>query len=83
MSKLRLLTMVVLTVAFLLSLWAVPVVMAVLAVTVIETLWIKFALWAVVALWLLLLRPWTMFRNPRFGQFISDMRRALIQIFQT
>lgn len=83
MSKLRLLTMVVLMLAFLLSLWGVPVVMAVIAVTVIETLWIKIALWVAAAMWLLLLRPWTMFRNPRFGQFISDMRRALIQIFQT
>lgn len=75
--------MVVLTVAFLLSLWGVPVVMAVLAITVIETLWIKIVLWAVAALWLLLLRPWTMFSNPRFGQFISDMHRAIIQIFRT
>ncbi len=77
MSKLRLLTMVVLMVAFLLSLWGVPVVMAVLAVTVIETLWIKIALCVAAALWMLLFRPWTMFRNPRFGQFISDMRRAI------
>ncbi|WP_301749016.1 hypothetical protein [uncultured Muribaculum sp.] len=80
MSKLRLLTMVVLMLAFLLSLWGVPVVMAVIAVTVIETLWIKIALWVAAAMWLLLLRPWTMFRNPRFGQFISDMRRAFIAL---
>lgn len=57
MSKLRLLAMVVLMVAFLLSLWGVPVVMAVIAVTVIETLWIKIALWVAAALWLLLLVP--------------------------
>lgn len=80
MSKLRLLAIVVLTVAFLLSLWGVPAAMGVIALTLIHSLWIKVALCVGSALWLLLLRPWTMFRDPRFGQFVSDMRRALIAL---
>lgn len=77
MSKLRLLAIVVLTVAFLLSLWAVPAAMIVIALTLMHSLWIKVALYVGATLWLLLLHPWTMFRDPRFGRFVSDMRRAI------
>lgn len=77
MSKLKLLAIVVLTVVFLLSLWAVPAAMTIIALTLIHSLWIKVALCVDAVLWLLLLRPWSMFRDPRFGQFISDMRRAI------
>ena len=80
MSKLRLLAIVVLTLAFLLSLWAVPAVMVVMALAVIQTMWMRVVLWVVAALWLLLLRPWAMFRDPRFGRFVSDMRRAFIAL---
>ena len=80
MSRLRLLAIVVLTVAFLLSLWAVPAAMITVALTLVQTLWIKVALCVVAVLWLLMLRPWAMFRDPRFGRFVSDMRRAFIAL---
>lgn len=80
MAKIRLLVVVVLTVAFLLSLWAVPAAMVVIALTLIHSLWGKVALCVGAALWLLLLRPWSMFRDPRFGRFVSDMRRAIIAL---
>lgn len=80
MSRLRLLAIVVLTLAFLLSLWTVPAAMAVIALTLINSLWGKVALCIVAVLWLLLLRPWAIFRDPRFGQFVSDMRRAFIAL---
>lgn len=77
MAKLRLLTIMLMTVGFLLSLWAVPAVMIVMATTCVHTLWIRIALICGALLWLFLLRPWSMFRDPRFGRFLSDMRRAL------
>lgn len=77
MSKLKLLVIMIVTVVFLLSLWCVPLVMIVMALTFVHTLWMKVALIGVALLWLLLLRPWTIFRDPRFGQFVSDMRRAI------
>lgn len=77
MSKLRLIMAVVAVTTFLLSLWAVPVVMVWLAIAVAQTLWVKIALYVMAALWLLLQRPWTMFRDPRWSRFIEDLRRAI------
>lgn len=77
MSKLKLLAIVVLTVAFLLSLWAIPGVLITTAFTLIQTTWVKVILCVTGVLWLLIFRPWVMFRNPRFSRFISDMRRAI------
>lgn len=77
MSKLKLLVIVVLTVAFLLSMWAIPVVLIATAFTLIQTTWVKAILCVTGALWLLIFRPWVMFRNPRFGRFVTDMRRAI------
>lgn len=77
MGKLKLLMVVLTTVAFLLSLWAVPAVMVVMAAVSVKTLWIRVALSVMAVLWLLLLRPWTMFGDSRFSRFVSDMRRAL------
>lgn len=57
MSKLKLLTIVVMTVAFLLSLWAIPVVLVITAFTLIQTTWIKVALCVLGVLWLLIFRP--------------------------
>ena len=80
MSRLRLLAIVVLTVVFLLSLWAVPAAITVIALTLIHSPWGKVALCVGAALWLLLLRQWTMFRDPRFGRSIRDIRRAIIAL---
>lgn len=77
MSKLKLLAIVLLTITFLLSLWMLPVGLIVAALALIKTMWIKVVLCCVGVLWLLIIRPWTMFRNPRFGRFLSDMRRAI------
>lgn len=76
MGKLKLLAAVVATVTFLLSLWAVPAVMVAVAAVAVKTLWIRVVLCVMALLWLLMLRPWTMFRDSRFGRFVSDMRRA-------
>ncbi|WP_304649684.1 hypothetical protein [uncultured Duncaniella sp.] len=76
MGKLKLLAVVVATIAFLLSLWAVPAVMVIVAAVAVKTLWIRVALCVIAALWLLMLRPWTMFSDSNFGRFVSDMRRA-------
>ena len=76
MGKLKLLAVVVATIAFLLSLWAVPAVMVIVAAVAVKTLWIRVALCVIAAMWLLMLRPWTMFSDSNFGRFVSDMRRA-------
>ena len=80
MSRLKLLAIMVLTVGFLLSLWAIPLAITAIALTLVQTPWIKAVLCIGAALWLLLLRPWAMLRNPRFGEFLYDMRRAIIAI---
>ena len=80
MSRLKLLAIMVLMVGFLLSLWTMPLAMIAIALTLVQTAWIKAVLCIGSVLWLLLLRPWAMFRDPRFGRFVSDMRRAFIAL---
>ena len=80
MLRLKLLAIMVLMVGFLLSLWAMPLAMITIALTLVQTAWIKAVLCIGAALWLLLLRPWSIFRNPRFGEFLYDMRRAIIAL---
>lgn len=77
MSKLRLIAAVVTVTTFLLSQWAMPAVMVLIAIAVVRTLWIQIVLGVLAALWLLLLRPWTMFREPQWSRFIEDLRRAI------
>ncbi len=69
------------TIAFLLSLWIIPIVLVVKAYTSIETLWIQIAMYVVAAVWMLLVRPWTIFSDKNFPRFISEIRRAITMIF--
>ncbi|WP_300646107.1 hypothetical protein [uncultured Duncaniella sp.] len=81
MAKLRLLLAVVATVGFLLSLWVIPLALVGVGLFITQTVWIKVSLFVTALLWLLMLHPWTMFRNPKFPRFLADMRRAFRAIF--
>ena len=80
-GKLKVLTAMLMTIAFLLSLWLVPIGLAVVAFTTIETTWMRVALCVLAIVWLLLVRPWTIFSDKNFPRFINEVRRALIMIF--
>lgn len=80
-GKLKVLTVMLMTIAFLLSLWLVPIGLAVVAFTSIETTWIQVALCVLAVAWLLLVRPWTIFSDKNFPRFISEVRRAITMIF--
>lgn len=80
-GKLKVLTAMLMTIAFLLSLWLVPIGLAVVAFTTIETTWMQVALCVLAIVWLLLVRPWTIFSDKNFPRFINEVRRALIMIF--
>lgn len=77
MSKLRLLSAVISVSAFLASLWAVPIACVTCGLFVVKTFWMQIALCLMAAVWLLLLRPWTMFKDPKWNRFIADMRCAI------
>ena len=80
MTKLRLLLNLLATIAFLLSQWLIPLWAIAMAATVVHTLWIKIALCVVAALWLCAFRPWTIFTNERFPDFIATVRQAIIRL---
>ena len=80
-GKLKVLSAMLMTIAFLLSLWIIPIVVAVKAYTSVETLWIQIAMYVVAVAWLLLVRPWTIFSDKNFPRFISEVRRAMAMIF--
>lgn len=81
MAKIKLLIVTICTLAFLLSLWAIPAVIVWIAFAAIDSLWLKVAAIVVAAIWLLLIRPWTMFTGKRFSNFLDDLALALRHIF--
>lgn len=80
MTKLRLLLNLLATIAFLLSQWLIPLWVIATALTAVHTLWIQIVLCVVAVLWLLLFRPWTIFTNERFPDFIATVRQAIIRL---
>lgn len=80
-SKFNLLMSMLAVVSFLLSLWLIPAGLVIAAFVAIKTLWIKILLCTLAAIWLLLIHPWTMFKNPRWPQFVKDMQRAILTLF--
>lgn len=68
-------------VVFLLSFWAIPAALVIVALVCANTMWIKVVAIAVGALWLMIFHPWTMMRGPRFADFINDLRHAFYHLF--
>lgn len=80
MVKLRLLLNLLVTISFLLSQWLIPLLAIAMAATVAHTLWIKIALCVVVALWLYAFRPWKIFSDDRFPDFIATVKLAITKL---
>lgn len=81
MGKLKVLSAMLMTIVFLLSLWVIPIVLVVKAYTSMETQLIQIAMYAVAVAWMLLVRPWTIFSDKNFTRLISEIRRAITMIF--
>ena len=81
-GKFKILMSVLAVTSFLLSLWAVPIGLLVMAFALFETLWIKITLCVMAAIWTYLFRPWNIFTNPRWPQFVRDMKIAIIVFFR-
>ena len=51
-----------------------------MAATDMHTLWIKIALCVVAALWLYAFRPWKIFSDERFPDFIATVKLAITKL---
>ena len=80
MARLKLLIVTITIIAFLVSLWAMPALMFGVAFFYTKFLWIRIIAAVVGVLWLLLVRPWTMFTGERFSRFLNDLAQAIRRI---
>lgn len=81
LSKIRLILTVLVTIAVLLSFWGVPLFVAWIATYYMTALWRRILLYALALLWIILIRPWNMYKGPVFKRFLSDLAVALEYIF--
>lgn len=69
------------TILVFLSFWLVPAFMIWSAFTWVNPLWGKITLWVLSLLWLLLIRPWNMFKDENFKRFVADIKKAIYFLF--
>lgn len=80
-GKLYLILTTLTTVLVLLSFWGIPILLFWCAYDWITILWGRITLIILGILWIFLIRPWNMFRGPKFKEFLSDLSKALEIIF--
>lgn len=69
------------TVLVLLSFWGVPALLFWCAYAGLTATCWRIALIVLGILWIALIRPWKMFRDPVFKKYLSDLSKALEIIF--
>lgn len=80
-GKLYLILMTLATVLVLLSFWGVPALLFWCAYAGLTATCWRIALIVLGILWIVLIRPWKMFRDPVFKKYLSDLSKALEIIF--
>ena len=80
-GKLYLILTTLATILVLLSFWGVPILLFWCAYAWFTTLWCRIVLVIVGVLWIVLIRPWNMFRGPVFRRFRSDLSKVVEFIF--
>ena len=73
--------MTLMAVTALLSVWAIPALLIISAFTWVNTAWLKVVCCLLALIWLLLLRPWKLFRGHAYNQLIGMIAYAIKYIF--
>lgn len=77
MSKLKLFIVTISTILFLLSLWVVPAVMVWMSICVVDAMWLRIVLGIGAVIWLLIFRPWDMFRKDYRNRMLTNLKKSI------
>lgn len=81
MGRIRLLIVALTSLTFPLLMWGMPVALVWLGFGFFESWWIRIICCFFAALWLLLCRPWKIFRGENWRNYLDNLTLAFMRIF--